>query len=363
MKQQMIRLAAAALMATTAICFSGCSDYSGSVQDNQIDQNETSSVSVDKQADTDSVEQKDIPSLSDPTPDSQGQTINGILVYNGIAYELFGGGESLAKDYAQVISDIKTHLGEKIKVYNVLVPTHCGITLPDKFKDRVSSQKDYINTILQSYSADVTGVSTYDTLMYHRDEYLYFNTDHHWTGRAAYYAYTDFCKAAKVKAIPMEKMQSYKIEDYYGSLADNINDHSLLTADYVEYFTVEDDIDTTRYDENAENPQDHLLMHTYAEGVNAYGVFLGGDEPLIVTKNANGNGKKIAVVKESYGNAFAPFIAYTYSEAHIMDFRDMNFDFKQYLEDNEIDEVIFINNTMASASPERVEELKALAGE
>ena len=105
-----------------------------------------------------------------------------------------------------------------------------------------------------------------------------------------------------------------------------------------------------------------MLIHSYAEGSNAYGVFLGGDTPILVTKNEKGNGKKIAVLKESYGNAFSPFMAYTYSEVHLIDFRYVNIDLKSYLEKNGIDEIVIINNTMASATDARCEELKALVG-
>ena len=204
-------------------------------------------------------------------------------------------------------------------------------------------------------------VNTYNTLMQHRDEYLYFNTDHHWTGRAAYYAYEDFCKTAGVDAIPLDSMTAKKIEGYQGSLADSdVDGLNNLKEDYVEYFTVDKDIDTMLYDDEGNEMYEYSLIHEYAEGVNAYGVFLGGDQPLIVSKNSDGNGKKIAVVKESYGNAFCPFIAYTYSETHMIDSRYAEFNLNQYLADNEIDEVIFINNAMASATYQRCEELESL---
>lgn len=369
MKNIIIKISASFLILLMSVIFlTACyktdnnkAENSHSPSESSADNSETPSESTHESKTENEMSVDEIPELNDPTPENSGETVNGIFVYNGVAYELFGGGESLAKDYSKAISDIKKHLGDGIKVYNVVVPTHCGVTLPEKFNDMVSSQKDYLDTICSSYSADVIGVNTYDTLMHHRDEYLYFNTDHHWTGRAAYYAYECYCKAAGIKALSINDMKTEKIENYSGSLANDIENALPLTEDYVEYFTVDDDIETTLYDENAENPQDYMLIHSYAEGVNSYGVFLGGDQPLIVTKNKNGNGKKTAVVKESYGNAFAPFISYTYSEAHIMDFRDIDFDFKQYLIDNDIDEVIFINNAMASATPERVEELEELA--
>lgn len=307
----------------------------------------------------DDEEDKAIPEIVDPTPDNEGEYYDGIFVYNGTAYELFYGDEDMAKNYADTISHVKEKLGDGIKVYNVIVPTHVGVDLPDKFSDICNPQESYINTILNSYSADIIGVSAYDDILRHRDEYIYFNTDHHWTGRGAYYAYKAFARAADFTPIKLSDMKSEKIEGYYGSLSWNISD-GILKEDYVEYFTTDSDIDCTLYDEDGENPSDYSLIHSYASGSNAYGVFLGGDTPLLVAKNPDGNGKKIAIVKESYGNAFSPFIAYTYSETHMIDFRYVNFDLKSYLEANGIDEVIFVNNTMASATYVRCDEMMEL---
>ncbi len=302
-----------------------------------------------------------IPNLPDPTPSAEGEMVNGLFIYNNAAFELFYGSENMAKNYANTISNLKKALGDDITVYNIIVPTHIGIGLPERFSDISNSQEDYLNTISNSYSADIVSVNTFNTLMHHRDEYLYFNTDHHWTALAAYYAYSDFAKAAGIDAIPLESMEKNEITNYTGSLA-SIADIDCLynNPDTVVYYKTDADIDCTLYDGNAENPSDTMLLHEYAEGVNAYGVFLGGDNDLMIAKNPDGNGQKIAVIKESYGNAFAPYIAYTYGETHIIDFRYFNVDLKQYLKDNGITQVIFINNAMASATDVRCEELAEL---
>lgn len=340
---------------SSKIAESSVSSDVSTVSENSLNESSAES-SVVSEVSTDNTS---IPEISDLTPESSGETVNGIFIYNNAAFELFYGDEDMAKNYADTISNIKKALGDDIKVYNVLVPTHIGIGLPDKFNDLCSSQKDYLNTICSSYSADIIGINAFDTLMHHRNEYLYFNTDHHWTALAAYYAYTDFTKAAGIDAIPLSDMKENKIDGFTGSLQ-NDTGVDTLADDYVTYYTVDNDIEATQYDEDAENPVDTMLIHDYAEGVNAYGVFLGGDNPLMVAKNEKGNGQKIAVIKESYGNAFAPFIAYTYSETHIIDFRYFNCDLKQYLKDNDINQVIFINNSMASATGARCDELAAL---
>ncbi len=319
------------------------------------------SVPEKKDDPTDAKEQGNLPDLPDSDGTDVGQMIDGVLLYGRTAYELFFGNDSLAKDYAAAISNIKKALGSSVKVYNVIVPTHCGVTLPERFFDAydLPDQNAYINTILNSYTEDIIGINPYNTLAHHRDEYLYFNTDHHWTGLAAYYAYKDFCKAAGIDYLRLENMIEGTIDGYYGSLT-NYVDPSLVDADTVHYYTLDADTSTSVFDDSGENEQPSRLMHSYAEGIHAYGVFLGGDNPLMVCKNKDGNGKKIAVVKESYGNAFCPYIALTYSETHMIDFRYIEFDFQQYLKDHQIDEVIFVNNTMASATGPRVDELNAL---
>ena len=76
---------------------SNTNDTEESKEDNKSTENnsQTDNKNSSTQNDDDK-ENGEIPVLSDPTPDEMGETINGILVYNRVAYELFGGGESLA---------------------------------------------------------------------------------------------------------------------------------------------------------------------------------------------------------------------------------------------------------------------------
>ena len=333
--------------------------------ENSDDESSTKPSADNPHKDPDPSDAKETGALP-PLPDDDGTDVgymsNGILIYNRTAYELFYGYDELAKDYSAAMSKLKNALGDGVKVYNLLVPTHCGVTLPERFFSEygLPDQKEYLDTIINNYTADIIGINAYDIIAHHRDEYVYFNSDHHWTGLAAYYAYKAFCKAAGVDCIPLSDMTEGTIEGYYGSLTNYI-DESLVDPDTVHYYTMDADTSTVKYDSYGQDEQTTSLMHTYASSSFAYGVFLGGDNPLIVCKNKNGNGKKIAVVHESYGNAFCPYIAFTYSETHMIDFRDIEFDFKKYIKDNGIDEIIFINNAMASATPFLCEKLASFS--
>lgn len=59
------------------------------------------------------------------------------------------------------------------------------------------------------------------------------------------------------------------------------------------------------------HPYASTIMADYASGVNMYSVFLHGDQPLTEIQTENKNGRKAVVVKESFGNAFSPFLWHT----------------------------------------------------
>ena len=95
------------------------------------------------------------------------------------------------------------------------IPLGSGVCLPDEYKGKVSAgdQGAAIDYILGHMGTNVVAVDIFDTLYEHRDEYLYFRTDHHWTQLAAYYAETgggqnipvDVTSVKQVKKIPNGK--------------------------------------------------------------------------------------------------------------------------------------------------------------
>jgi hypothetical protein len=83
----------------------------------------------------------------------------------------------------------------------------------------------------------------------------------------------------------------------------------------------------------------------FAKGSNAYGVFLGGDYPLMKIVTDVKNSKKIVVIKDSYGNAFAPYLTSHYEEVYIIDYRHFKGDLKSLMSKNKINEILLAHNT------------------
>lgn len=81
-------------------------------------------------------------------------------------------------------------------------------------------------------------------------------------------------------------------------------------------------------------PYASTIMADYASGVNMYSVFLHGDQPLTEIQTENKNGRKAVVVKESFGNAFSPFLVAHYETVYIVDQRYFELNLLDFIKQN-----------------------------
>lgn len=274
-----------------------------------------------------------------------------IVTLGDMALEIFGGSKEESEKYINTISKHAKNLGNDVQVYNMVVPTHVEFALPSKYKDMSNSEKESIDNIYKGMDKNVKTIDAYSELEKHKDEYIYFNTDHHWTSLGAYYAYTAFAKEAGFTPINLKEYEKFKVGGFLGTLYTQTKDNKLKNnPDTVDYYKIPYDYQVYRYEENdMDNPLKSSLYADYAEGVNAYSVFLHGDFPEIKIENKNAKSdKKIVVVKESYGNAFVPFLVPDYKEVIVIDSRYYDGSLNQLVKDNGINQVLFINNVFAA---------------
>ncbi len=288
-----------------------------------------------------------------------------VYIYNNAAYELFSGSESSAQDYADCISEFKKQVGSDITVYNMVIPSHVEFGIPRRLIQdgtvQSSSQAENIRMIYSSYTEDVVPINCYNELSAHASEYIYFNTDHHWTGLGGYYAYKAFCEQTNQKVLDLSICTEHSIDGYEGSLIDC--DGSLYNnLDTVHFWTFPYSTYAMRTESAGDEPYETTVYYEGASsGPYTYGAFIWGDCALFVEHNQElSNGKKIAVIKESYGNAFVPYLTANYEEVHVIDFRYFDDNLKSYCITNGIDEVMFVNNIMAANTAIQVDRIRTL---
>lgn len=294
---------------------------------------------------------------------TSGYLTYGTYVWHNTAFELFGASEDRARAYADAINSYKSALGKDITVYDMVIPNHTEMGLPQRIRESETSATSQAENIGQIYSfldSTVKPINAYNAIAQHNGEYVYFKSDHHWSGLGAYYAYTAFAQATNQDALDLSKCTEKKVEGFTGSFAQSIDG---LESDTVSYWEFPYDVNmTVTYDDGTTGTYDSPYYQYAESGANTYGVFIIGDHSLTVLNSSceKASDKKIAVVKESYGNAFVPFLTYNYSQVHVVDFRYFEQNFADYCKTNGIDEVLFINGVMSANTQIQIDAMDSL---
>ena len=278
-----------------------------------------------------------------------GEQVGSLFLYRNMGMQIFGSSQTLSEEYARVISSYAQQLNG-VQVYNLIAPTSIEFYLPEKYQGIASSERENIDFVAQQMSDKVISVDAYSQIEKNREDYLYFRTDHHWTARGAYEAYIAFCKSAGVTPGSLEEMEHQQIDGFLGTFYSQTHDSQLAqTPDFVEYFVPPVQTTTTRYQTGAPfTPIDSSIFASYATGgQNTYSVFLHGDFPLTHIQTDNRTGRKILLVKESYGNAFAPFLACNFDEVYIVDQRYFELGLVDFVKEHGITDLLFLNNIFA----------------
>ena len=272
-------------------------------------------------------------------------------------YEMYTYVESTAKKYADNINAIADAVEGTATVYMLPAPLSSGITLPDALygKDIFSDQKAAEDGIIGFMNDKVVSVPLNKAMMAHRGEYIYFRTDHHWTATGAYYAYAEFCKAAGKTPTPLESYETEEFPGFLGTFYRDTNESSHLGDNpdtVVAYHPLSADATLDYTDKNGQVIRWPIIYdQSNAPASYKYGTFVGGDQPYTIIKNpALTDGSSCVVVKESFGNAFVPFLVDHYETVHVIDYRYWEGSVSDFVKTNGVDDVLFVNNLSAIRS-------------
>ncbi|MDE6598871.1 MAG: hypothetical protein K2K34_02185, partial [Oscillospiraceae bacterium] len=295
---------------------------------------------------------------------NNGILVDGVDMYGEKAgIMLFGGNDKQGQRYAELISSYKRELGDGVNVYNMVVPTSVEFYLPKKYSKFSNSEKREIEFIYSKLTDGVIPVDAYSAIEAHKDEYIYFRTDHHWTDLGAYYAYTAFCNAiGQTPPALSDYTVKTKDEPFVGSLFGYTNNIILKNnPDTFTYYMTKSDFKGETYNYRTITLSEaNPIYHQYATGSNMYGMFLGGDGYHIKITTSAGTGRKIVVFKESYGNAFAPYLIDSFDEIYVIDIRYFGKNALQYIKDVGATDVLFINNVFAANTSKLIDGIERL---
>lgn len=295
---------------------------------------------------------------------NNGILVDGVKMYGEKAgIMLFGGNDKQGQRYAELISAYKRELGDGVNVYNMVVPTSVEFYLPKKYSKYSNSEKREIEFIYSKLTDGVIPVDAYSVLEAHKDEYIYFRTDHHWSDLGAYYAYTAFCNAIGQTPPPLSDYTvKTKEELFVGSLFGYTNNIILKNnPDTFTYYMTKSPFKGETYNYSTLTlAEANPIYHEYASGAAMYGMFLGSDGIHVKITTSAGTGRKIVMFKESYGNAFAPYLIDSFDEIYVIDIRYFGKNAVQYIKDVGATDVLFINNVFAANTSKLIDGIERL---
>ena len=293
-------------------------------------------------------------------PNINGEISNNILVYQNRGIMLYGGSFSNGEKYAEYVNAYKEDLPD-VNVYSMVCPTPVSFYLPTKYSDMTASESDNIDHI-NNFLKDVTPVDVLSALDPHTDEKIYQNTDHHWSHLGAYYAAEEFAKTAGVPFADISKYDKETRQGYVGTLYGFTGDSDLKdNPEEFTYYIPKANYTTEVYNSYMEDQgQGSLVLDIdNIETGSWYCVFIGTDDTVLDIKTDVKNGRKLAVVKDSYGNALIPWLTSSFEEIYVVDMRYFDVNAVEQFKKWRITDLLFTMNTF-SATGDNFEKIEIL---
>lgn len=272
----------------------------------------------------------------------------GTALIGDSAFELYNYVNSAASRYTMAVNKLTKKLDSSIDVYDMVAPTSMGVTFPDNKKKKINSsdQKEALENIENKLSGRERFIDLYEVMMQHRKEYIYFRTDHHWTSLGAYYAYRAFCEEKGITPHELSEYKKKTVKGFLGSFYRDTNQNINLREDILEAYYPVSTL-TMQYTTTAGSTISAPVIADASQYSTSlkYCAFIAGDNPYTVIRNKSiKDGSSCVVVKESFGNAFVPYLADHYQTVYVIDYRYWEGDLCDFIKKKKSREVILINN-------------------
>ena len=274
---------------------------------------------------------------------------NGVYIgKDGYLFEKFKYGEEekeKVKNNVSAISNFAETMQEiNIPTYFVLVPNSIYIN-SDKLPENVEApnQEEIINTVYSNVK-NAKNINVTSALKEeNKIKPLYFKTDHHMNSDGAYVVYREFCNTANIQPVQNKDFNKITVtNDFLGTFDSKAQ---LINQTPDEIFVYENEINTNIkeavYDKETTKS---IFNEEFLTGKDKYSYFLNGNNSRAIIKTKVDNNKKLLVIKDSYAHIMSQFLCENYSEVHFLDPRYTNFDYKEYVQENGITDVLFLYN-------------------
>lgn len=231
------------------------------------------------------------------------------------------------------------------KVSVMIVPS-ASLILSEKlpWQTPAADEDAALDTILQRCSGKAANVyDLREALRAHKEEYIFYRTDHHWTSDGAYLAYEQFAQAhpENFPLFDRAAANEKQVLDFYGTNYSKARNYNVV-PDVITYYDLPNvlTVYTAEADGTERAEPGPLYNYSDFETRDKYKAFLRGNNGYSVLE---GNGTdSILVIKDSYANAFLPYLTADYATIGIVDYRYLNERVDSLIERGGYDEILVL---------------------
>jgi len=277
------------------------------------------------------------------------------IVLDGSVYPIGKFSEKCSGEFAELMNKAAELLEGKARVFVMPAMQSTSVMLSRSVRDycQCPPDEDTLDYMYSLMDDGVYTVNTYEALVKHNDEYLYFHSDHHWTARGAYYAYLGWAEAAGAEPVTIDKYVETDTGDYTGGYYGYSTKQHPVEMDRVFTYTPPGDVKLTIIDSDTSDSLDYrgfnqkLITPIENNGTNGkYSAFLAGDHAMCTLINNDIKDESaVLIVKDSYGNPLGYYFTQNYKYVYLIDYRTyFNRRLVDFVDYYDVDDVIFTMN-------------------
>ena len=239
-------------------------------------------------------------------------------------------------------------------VHVMMVPTKSWI-LREKlpaFAPHYMEQKFY-DALQQKLEKEDVLISVEPILDAHKEEEIYYRTDHHWTTLGAWYAYEQYTKAVGGDLQRAQGKKKFRCisKNFYGTTYAKIN--YARQADKIEIYEPADKLRVVY--NMGEKKTKTLYDVSFLKTADQYSVFTGGNQAVLEITGGIKNGKTLLLIKDSFANSILPFLAEDYEKLVVVDLRQLNVSGDRLLEMFSPTDILILYNSAQFAQDKEFE--------
>ena len=177
----------------------------------------------------------------------------------------------------------------------------------------------------------------------------FYRTDHHWSTLGAYQGYQAIAQAMNGTYTVPAGEPVLASDSFLGTTFSSCG-AGWVEPDSIYTMVPEEGIEVTRYPSGTPE-EGELYDESFLDKKDKYSMFLGGNQPLCVIRNPNAaTDQKLLVIRDSYCDSLAPFLAQDCAEIHLIDLRYYKVAPSTYARENGIDQALVLYSAANFAS-------------